>query len=364
MKNMNTVHFLVLCVCVISMKFVSSFGTNPSYVWRQNLDVSSSCLWTHQNDNDDLNRLERRRFLMSILIPLVVWERSNLQSNAIEDENGSSSSSSSNLSSSSSSSSARKPFAPLEALLPAARVKLLVDETYSLTQTLIETSKNMNMETEQRQQLLAQLQMNLLQEEYDFSKEAKNKSTFSTTTTRRDIYRERYDEQRKDIPWSQKPMALLVQAGDYRQSQILQKRQKQMEYQNEIRAALNTYTRALQFDSKKFVLTANPTDRKRLIRTDTIPDIQTVITSDLDLRDLYRNQLLTSWEDARAELKYQLTKQSNNSSTSNDEALANIDATDLLEVLKEAKDACNSWFSFISTKDVDDAMAVVLAERK
>lgn len=361
---MNAENFLVLCICGISLKFVSSFGTNPSYVWKQNLDVSSSCLWDHQNVNDDMTRLERRRFLMGSLIPLVAWDQSKLLSNAMEDENGSSSISTS------SSSSALKPFAPLEALLPAARVKLLIDETYNVTQKLVETSKNVNIETEQQQQqLLAQLQMNLLQEEYDFfSKGSKNKSTFSATTTittpRRDIYKERYDEQRKDIPWSQKPMALLVQAGDYRQSQILQKRQKQMEYQNEIRAALNTYTRALQFDSKKFVLTASPTDRKRLIRTDTIPDIQTVITSDLDLRDLYRNQLLTSWEDARAELKYQLTKQPNNSLTSGDESLANFDATDLLDVLKEARDACNSWFSFISTEDVEDAMNVVLAERK
>jgi len=40
-----------------------------------------------------------------------------------------------------------------------------------------------------------------------------------------------------------------------------------------------------------------------MIRNDSLPSVKAVITADLDLRDLYRNQVLTGVEDFRAQCK-------------------------------------------------------------
>ena len=37
-----------------------------------------------------------------------------------------------------------------------------------------------------------------------------------------------------------------------------------------------------------------------MIRNDALPSVQSVIVSDLDLRDLCRNQVLDSWDEAQA----------------------------------------------------------------
>ena len=39
-----------------------------------------------------------------------------------------------------------------------------------------------------------------------------------------------------------------------------------------------------------------------MIRADALPGVKTVITADLDLRDLYRNQIQTAVDDLQAEL--------------------------------------------------------------
>lgn len=58
-------------------------------------------------------------------------------------------------------------------------------------------------------------------------------------------------------------------------------------------------------------------------------------------------------EDARAELQYQLRQDS-----------ADFDATDLLEVLRQAQASCNRWFNLIDESDVKNALKEVEQEEK
>jgi hypothetical protein len=59
---------------------------------------------------------------------------------------------------------------------------------------------------------------------------------------------------------------------------------------------MNYYTQQLEFDGDRYLLTSSKEDKKRMIRNDQLPTLTVVITSDLDLRDLYRNQFLTAME--------------------------------------------------------------------
>ena len=71
---------------------------------------------------------------------------------------------------------------------------------------------------------------------------------------------------------------------------------------------------------------------------------------DLDLRDLYRNQVLQNMEDAKAELEYQLK-------SIDDEA----DVEEILNYLKKARSSCQEWFNFIPKDDIEAALQSVVA---
>ena len=90
----------------------------------------------------------------------------------------------------------------------------------------------------------------------------------------------------------------------------------------------------------------------RLIRDDKIPDVKTVIASDMGLRYLLRNDVLTACDDARAELNYQM-KQDPNS----------VDGGELLDILLMAQNACTKWFALIDERDMMTAMEIVLKEK-
>ena len=107
---------------------------------------------------------------------------------------------------------------------------------------------------------------------------------------------------------------------------------------------LNYYTYQLQFSGDRYQLTASKEDKKRMIRNDALPTITSVIVSDLDLRDLYRNEFLTSLDDLVAEIKYQLNK--------NDGA-AEID--DVVELMNECNASLTKWFNLIPEQDVQMA---------
>jgi hypothetical protein len=90
-----------------------------------------------------------------------------------------------------------------------------------------------------------------------------------------------------------------------------------------------------------------------MIREDRIPDVKTVIASDMGLRYLLRNDILTACDDARAELKYQM-KQT--------DVGAAVDGRELLDLLLMAQSACSKWFDLIDETSVQEALAIVSKE--
>jgi hypothetical protein len=102
-----------------------------------------------------------------------------------------------------------------------------------------------------------------------------------------------------------------------------------------VRSALNIYTANLRF-SDSYVLTADPAVRKQLIRSDALPNVQTVITADLDLRDLYRNAIQTAVDDLQAEL------------------FSTGDVMEVHTLLSQAQVAVTAWFALIDEADIRD----------
>jgi len=69
-----------------------------------------------------------------------------------------------------------------------------------------------------------------------------------------------------------------------------------------MRAAMNIYTANLRF-ADSYVLTASKEERRSYIRKyNQLPNVKQVVAADLDLRDLYRNLIETKMDDAQAEL--------------------------------------------------------------
>jgi hypothetical protein len=115
-----------------------------------------------------------------------------------------------------------------------------------------------------------------------------------------------------------------------------------------MRAAFNFYIRQLTF-SDEYMLTASKEKKKEMIRNDELPSVTAVITSDLDRRDLYRNQFLTAIDDLTAEVAYQVKQKTSEE----------IDVTDTVSLMNEAHDACENWFSLIASQDVEEAITAV-----
>ncbi len=191
---------------------------------------------------------------------------------------------------------AKKPWAPTEALLPATRVRLLLNRSIALADELASFS-----------------------------------STATGISTNEKARIEEILEQLGSI------LVPPTSASDLKPNKS-------------IRLAFNTYTAYLRYD-EKFTLNGSPSERKKLIREDRIPDVKQVITADLDLRDLYRNQVLTNVDEARAELRYQMDEGAKGNG---------VDGEELLRLLNAAGNACDEWFNLISIDDIKEAMEIVL----
>ena len=137
----------------------------------------------------------------------------------------------------------------------------------------------------------------------------------------------------------------IQQWGQRRQFSILRGRQRNLEKANPMRAALNAYTNNLVFGDA-YQLNVQGDAKKAMVRNESLPNVNAVVVSDLDLRDLYRNQVLENMEEARAEIEYQRNQKSN-------------DLEDVLTYLHNAKQACDEWFSFIPSQDVQEALREV-----
>ena len=148
-----------------------------------------------------------------------------------------------------------KPFTPLQALLPATRLKLWVDEVYTLSTDL----KSVQVANE-RCKVLQQINEILSNPPTLFRGEKMEKRTTSSTaqltTGISTVNKDQYQQNRKGLNIGNKMNAMLNQADVERQWGMLQFAESKREEGNEMRAAFNFYTRQLSFGDE-YVLTAS-----------------------------------------------------------------------------------------------------------
>ena len=109
--------------------------------------------------------------------------------------------------------------------------------------------------------------------------------------------------------------------------------------------------------------TGSAEERKRRIRDDRIPAPASVIVSDLDLRDLYRNQLLTALDDATAEVNYQF-RQRQRQREQEGKSNVIVDVTDTVDLMNQVYVACTKWFDMIDAGDIEKALELVRTEQR
>ena len=273
-----------------------------------------------------------------------------------------------------------KPFAPLEALLPAARVKVTIDQSVQLAQAIQahpdDISGNLRRQTQlgallmtpgrymkhtvttTDNTLLADEKTNTISLLSSSDRPPKQKYTPAKA------YLDTYDRNRQQLPLAFQPGALLVQNGEINAWRRLKRQEAVQESQDEIRAALNTYTQALTFRADAYLLTVSPQERSQMVRQDRLPDIKQVIASDMGMRYLYRNQLLTSMAEVKAELEYQLAQQQQQQQNQSDQTPSPtvMDVLEVLPLLLEAQSACDTWFGFIEPEQIQAALQMVEQE--
>lgn len=233
--------------------------------------------------------------------------------------------------------------APLQALLPATRLKIWIDGVYTISRDI--STKDVD----ERFSLLKRINEQLSNPPVLFKGEENmikqtSSSIAQLSTPISSANKDQYQFNRKGLNVGDKVNAMFNQADVERQWGMLQYAESKREEGNEMRRAFNFYTKQLTF-SDEYVLTADKETKKQLIRNDELPTLTATITSDLDLRDLARNTFLTAIDDATAESAYQV-KQS----------AKDVDVTDLIDLLKQAHDAIDNWFDLIATQDVDEAI--------
>jgi hypothetical protein len=130
-----------------------------------------------------------------------------------------------------------------------------------------------------------------------------------------------------------------------------------------VRAAMNIYTANLDYGniSNQQNNNNNPSDiytvtdpawKKAYIReNDKLPDVQQVIAADLDVRDLYRNQVQQKLEDAAAELYYNRGSGGSN---------VNLDVEEVRTLLQEAAQSFDLWLDRIADEDVKSAIQAAM----
>ena len=243
-----------------------------------------------------------------------------------------------------------KPYAELSALLPAVRVKVLIDRAVLAASALAKHNNNIINNNDNSTSDIDESTSILLSElkECILMKHNFTRSSFLPAIPPKPAqqYLDSYKRNVEQASWLQKPAAMLVQNGEMDTWKRLKRQERQQESQDEIRAALNGYTNSISFDGTSYVLHAPKAERSTLIREDRLPDIKTVITADMGMRYLYRNDVLNAMEEARFELLYQLDQ-------------PNIQVMDLLQLLRDAQTALALWFSLIDENDIRLALDVV-----
>lgn len=244
-----------------------------------------------------------------------------------------------------------RPSAPLEYLLPAARVGVYVYLALALAEQLAEQSTK-------SEETIAKLDALLL------APPSFVRAT-DPTVTRGDPYnlppivgevamQQKKQRERKlqsiDVGIAPQLFEVGELMGERRQWNRLVRAERARENASEVRRALNIYTTNLNFNPTKYQYTGTKEERSKLIREDRLPTVTDVIRSDLDARDLYRNALQTALDDAAAEYVYQKKN-------------GYEDVSDLVALLGDARAAIDKWFSFIPDGDIREALEVVRREQ-
>eukprot|EP00980_Cylindrotheca_fusiformis_P009473 scaffold2070_cov105-Cylindrotheca_fusiformis.AAC.4 len=246
--------------------------------------------------------------------------------------------------------------APLELLLPATRVKVYIDQAVTLCRMLREGSSDNDDGLATRLDRLK----DFLDHEPSFLTPAEEKLSkryleIKTTEAWQKARLKEREAKGAELgidyttPYDKFNTAL-QQWGDRRQFSILRSRQRRLEQSNTIRTALNAYTNNLVFGDA-YKLNAQGEEKKAMVRNDALPDVNAVVVSDLDLRDLYRNQILQNMDDAKAEIDYQVKS-------------GDINVDEVFTYLQQAQASCDEWFNLIPKSDVEEALRTVLKEEE
>lgn len=255
-------------------------------------------------------------------------------------------------------SSAIRPSAPLQYLLPAARVGVYVYRALALVENLQQSRSTNKASILDESATIALDNILLYPPSFILSTDP--------TVARGDPYdlppivgelaatRQKWIE-RKELSIEAGLTPQLFEfgqlVGERRQWNRLVGEERTRESNSEVRRALNIYTTNLNFDPNKYIYAGSKEEKSKLIRENRLPTATDVIRSDLDARDLYRNALQTSLDDAKAEYMYQ---KKNNFE----------DLSEMMTILRDARDAIDMWFSFIPERDVRDAMEIVTREEQ
>jgi hypothetical protein len=246
-----------------------------------------------------------------------------------------------------------RPYAPLEALVPATRCKVWIDQAHDISVNLRGTSDKDSQYNIllQMNQTLANRPKLFLVEKIQQQRGPPMAQVAQITTKSSVANKQQFQLNRAGLSIPDQLAAVFNQADVERQWGIIKYSESKREQANEIRAAFNFYTSQLTY-ADFYVLTASQEDKKRMVRNDQLPSLTSVIASDLDLRDLYRNEVLTAIEDVKAEVGYQLGR------------APDLDPTDVIDLMDQAHSACTKWFDLIAQVDRQEALQKVLGERE
>lgn len=241
-----------------------------------------------------------------------------------------------------------KPRAPVEALIPATKVRVNLNRALELAKQLSLCKRgDVEIQAEMRHILLDKEIYRVSTEV--IKKNSKREDSIPSLLPTTSIYDKAYSEQLKKMSPAEALVALPVQLGERGTAARLKRRQSNLSKSDPIRGAFNYYTSQIQFNTEVYTLNATGEEKKQLIRNEALPDITSVIVSDLDLRDLSRNSILDLWEDAAAEFSLQEKELKNGNDFTSEE---------LIDVLTKAVSACDTWFGFIPAEDVAEAIAL------
>ena len=299
----------------------------------------SSSLDALPSDNEMETMAHRRLFVKTLSVPMIsslICPRSAFADDA-----------------QSSNANSIRPFAPVDTLVPATRVRKMIDDAVEIASRLSKDGNGSASSDKKERLLLVKQLEGLLLQPQNFTR---GYQSMDVPQRPAQSYLDSYAKERSDLPMLAKPGAALVQNGEIDTWKRLKRQEKVREDADEVRAALNFYTSNLNFNPDRYTLTGTKAERSQLIRADRLPDVKNVIASDMGLRYLLRNEVLTALDDARAELRYQMQRQTKQEGNDGE---GGVDGTELLEILLRAQASCNKLFDLIGEEDVAAARDIV-----